>query len=235
LEVFEVFQDQRSEVARRVQRRTVDIDRVSPTSQTAELPSGLHLLVEPLAPEFNNATDAHDLPIVVVPASASYLYLEAGDGGRFPSVIRLVDGEPHLAHALRFEPVRAARRPALLMVTPTGVGRLRINGRPAPRVALLRAGDQLHLDGSMALHVVLKRKLEVVKPPSELVGRPCGYCRVPFTEETTIVVCECGVPLHFEGPPKPEGERLECAQLAACPECQTELPCEAGELELPEL
>jgi hypothetical protein len=235
LELFEVITNQSSEVARRARRRAIDVDRVSQALPATEVPSGLHLLTEPFAPDTSNPTDARDLPIVLVPTGASYLNLESKGGVKFPSVMRLVDCEAHLAPALAFEPVHVARRPALLVVTPPSADRLRINGRPAPRVALLRVGDQLHLDGSCALHVVRKRKLEVVAPPSELVGRPCGYCRVPFVPETTIAICDCGVPLHLERPPKPENERLECARLTGCPECREKLPSEAGELELPEL
>jgi hypothetical protein len=233
--MFEVIANQSNEVPRHTSRRVADVDRVLVVSSTVEVPSGLHLLIEPLASEASNPTDARDLPIALVPTSASYLNLEFGDRVKFPSVIRLLDCESHLAPALSFEPVHVARRPALLVVTPPSVDRLRINGRPAPRVALLRAGDQLHLDGSCALHVVRKRRLAVVTPPTELVGRPCGYCRVPLAPETTIAICDCGVPLHLEQPPKPESERLECARLTACPECRQKFPSEAGELELPEL
>ena len=226
---------QSTEVARRAPQQLVDGKPAPAVSPTTEIPKGLHLLIEPLELEPSDTTHARDLPIALVPMGASYLNLEPKDEVSFPSVIHLVGDDERSSPALCFEPVRVARRPALLVVTPLSVDRLRINGRPAPRVALLRAGDQLHLDGSCALHVVRKRKLEVVTPPSDLVGRTCGYCRVPFVHETTIVTCECGVPLHLELPPKPEGERLECARLSACPECREKVPSEAGDLELPEL
>ncbi len=233
--MIEAVPMQSTEVARHAPRKIVDGKQVPPLSPTPENWSGLHLLIEPLDLESNSTTDARDLPLALVPKGASYLNLDSKDGVYLPSVIRLVGDDERRTPSLCFEPVDVARGPGLLMVTPPSVDRLRINGRPAPRVALLCTGDQIHLDGSCVLHVVRKRRLEVVTPPSDFVGRSCGYCRVPFVQETTIVICDCGVPRHLELPPKPDGERLECAQLTACPNCRATLPSEAGDLELPEL
>lgn len=209
-------------------------DRVAVPKSVTELPRGLHLFVEHTGEPDGEASEPREPVIVAVPPRPSYLNLDDENHVSLPSVVCLFEEREPGATALCFEPVRVARRPGLLVMSSSDAVRPRINGRSAPRVALLRAGDQLHLGSECVLHVVQKRRLEVLKPPSDLVGRACGYCRVAFVPSTTVAICECGVSRHLELLPKPKGEPLVCARLAAC-ECGSRLPSEAGDLARPEL
>ncbi len=132
--------------------------------------------------------------------------------------------------SLLFEPILVRRRPSLLVMTPNNVG-MRINGLPAPRMALLRVGDELALDATTFLRIGEYRRMSFDKPPGDVVGQRCGGCRTPVAADALVYSCDCGELLHFEQPPKPEDERLECALVASqCPSCRDELPSPEGEL-----
>jgi hypothetical protein len=135
---------------------------------------------------------------------------------------------------LHFEPLTVGRRTSLLMLSPPGV-EARVNDRPSPRVAVLGVGDQLQV-GQTVLHVTRFREIAVGPPTSELLGRRCGVCRVPFDESTTVYVHECGTPMHLEPESTPAEERLQCALLGgSCPNCGEPISLESGYSYLPEL
>jgi len=186
---------------------------------------GFHLFVESLA---SGVSTVADLPVLEVPAGVSYLA-----PAREP--LALVTRKPRTP-AFVFEPLRAGDqeggRARLLLLTPAGL-RARLNGSAVPRLALLKVADQLQLDARAVLHVTEYRRAGAVSVTPELVGNPCGVCRLPLTAETTVVVCTCGLPLHLEGPPKPAGERLECALLGCS--CGAEVRLESGHVWEPEL
>ena len=176
--------------------------------------SRYRLRVEPHATE--------EYALLDVPAHVTYLTAPNGRAAAFES--RAPRREP----SLLFEPVRVGSRRRLLLLTPNSVG-LRINGFPAPRVALLRVGDELTLDATTSLRVGEYRCLSLARPSGDVVGQLCGGCRTPVAAEMFAYLCDCGVLLHCERPPKPD--RLECALLASeCPSCRDKLPSPEGEL-----
>jgi hypothetical protein len=132
-----------------------------------------------------------------------------------------------------FEPVRFDGLPGLLMSTPEGA-RVRVNGRRAPRVALLGVGDQVQHDGCV-LHLTRFRKPRIGAPPAELVGTACPTCRTPVLEDARVVVHDCGAPIHLEDESTPEERRFECALVGSCPRCEQPVDLEAGYAWLPEL
>jgi hypothetical protein len=137
------------------------------------------------------------------------------------------------AGTLQFEPLTMDRRPALLMMTPIGVG-VRVNARPSPRIAVLAEGDQVQI-GDAVLHLTRYREFAVGPPSPELLGRRCEVCRVPFDEQTRVYIHDCGQPLHLEPESKPAEDRLECALLGDCPNCRQPISMESGYSYLPEL
>ena len=194
---------------------------------------GFHLLVESLACGARPAArTAADLPVLAVPAGVTQLAPDRDPLALVPAAQAGSD-EP-AAGALVLEPVTVGGRARLLLLTPAGL-HARLNGAAVPALALLEVGDQLQLGGRAVLHVTEYRRAGAVSPPAKLVGSPCGVCRLPLTAETTVHICRCGLPLHLEGPPKPESERLECALFGDCPTCGSEVRTEGGHAWLPEL
>lgn len=171
---------------------------------------------------------ATDLPVLEVPKGLTYLA-----PGSAP--LTLVPNEPSAA-ALVLEPVHVAGRPRLLLMSPGGL-HARLNGQAVPALALLKVGDQLQIDAASAiLHVTEHTAGGATPPAPELVGQPCGVCRLALTADTAVYVCSgCSVPLHLEGPPKAEGERLECAMFGDCPSCGAEVRTSGGYAWVPEL
>jgi hypothetical protein len=157
------------------------------------------------------------------------------DPESFASDPHLSNGEGRGARstrALYFEPLTVGRRASLLMLSPPGVD-ARVNDRPSPCVAVLEVGDQLQV-GETVLHVSRFREFTVGPPSAELLGQRCGVCRVPFVESTQVYVHECGTPMHMEPESKPAAERLECAALGDCPNCEQPIVMQSGYSYLPE-
>jgi len=209
---------------------------------TAGRVPGFHLFVESLAGGAGASTSSADLPVLAVPAGISFLVPSRGE-------VSLVSRRPEDA-ALVLEPVQVDGRARLLLLA-TGGGepeqllgadaatlsgrlRARLNGHAAPVLALLKVGDQLQLDAQVVVHVTEYREAGASRPTPELVGKPCGVCRVPLTAETSVYLCSCGLPLHLEGPPKPESDRMECA-LLGCPSCGASVRQEGEHVWVPEL
>ena len=132
----------------------------------------LSFLVDPAAP----GERALELEI---PAGVSHLAVDRDAG----PVIRR---ERHGAAAV-LETIRLNGREQLLLLA-RSEQRLRLNGYPAPRVAVLRLKDQLQL-GDRVLHVTMYQRPRLITPPSEQVGRPCPVCKVPFAVDTRVFVC----------------------------------------------
>ena len=200
------------------------------TTHCDKLPD-LRFLVEPCTDADAPRRDACELVDVAVGRGLHALDLE-----RFASNPRIEPaprGRRPEAGTLQFEPLTVDRRPALLMLTPHGV-ELRVNGSPPPRVAVLTVGDQVQIEGAV-LHLTRFREFAVGPPSPALLGRRCEVCRVPFDENTRVYIHDCGQPLHLEPESKPAEDRLECALLGECPNCQEPISMESGYSYLPEL
>ena len=108
--------------------------------------------------------------------------------------------------------------------------RVRVNGLPAPIVVPLSLGDQLGLDPEHLLHVSRMNQTAPVPAPAWLIGKSCEVCLLPFTAESPVVLCSsCGAGRHLQGEEVPTQERLECASLGGCPNCESESP-QTGDL-----
>lgn len=125
------------------------------------------------------------------------------------------------------EPVSIGGRARLLAIAPPEL-RLRVNGLPAPDVAVLQVGDELHAGGGPPLYVTEYRSPRIETPAGELLERACEVCRLPLTPETRVYVCHhCGSPMHLEGPEHPGGDPLTCALLGDCV-CETPVATDGG-------
>jgi hypothetical protein len=163
-----------------------------------------------------------------VPPGVSYL--QAGGAGRVRLLAKApAKGEP----ACAVEPV-GGRTPQLLLLSPPGA-RVRVNGQPAPRVALLNVKDQVQLGGGPTLHVTAYHAARVGPTPEGALGQECPVCRVPLAATTVYVCPGCGAALHCEGEEKGP-DRLECARLSSeCPACRAPVVMREGWAYLPEL
>lgn len=188
----------------------------------------LHLLVEA---QRSPVTKAEECPCLAVPAGASYLFA-AEDGEP------ILSNEPRLSPAAMavIEPVSAAAQPQLVLVN-QGLSSLRINGQPAPLVALLAEKDQLQLaSGGPVLHVTLYHRPRVGPPPEEFLGKECPVCRLALAADTTVYICGCGAAIHLEGEEKSADERLECLKFSPdCPICSSPIVLSRGYSYVPEL
>jgi hypothetical protein len=127
------------------------------------------------------------------------------------------------------EPIRHDGQ-TYLALTALGECSTRINGIPAPRSAVLRAGDRVLFEPDVALTVMLYHRPYVGPPDTEHVGQVCPLCRVAIAPETTIALCPaCGAALHCEGEEVDAENRLECARLGSgCPRCGAALSLKEG-------
>jgi hypothetical protein len=74
-----------------------------------------------------------------------------------------------------------------------------------------------------------------VPAPAWLIGKKCEICLLPFAAESSVVLCaSCGAARHLEGEEVSPEDRLACAALGACPNCQNESPQTSGLAYLPE-
>jgi len=160
----------------------------------------------------------------------------AGDGVSDFDVTTLESVQPDAAEpsrALRFETLSSERGGALLMIVPRGLD-VRINGLPAPRVALLAVADQVQVARAV-LHVTRERDAEARRPAPEQLGRRCPVCSVAIESDTRIVVHECGALLHAEQTgDRPEADLLRCSSLT-CPDCDKPVEIGTGLVYEPEL
>ena len=156
---------------------------------------------------------AADRPVILVVPSDGPSGLVAGIDGA-PRLVPLGEAP---ADAAVVEPVLAGPQPELLMVS-RGGPRLRVNGQPAPLVALLAERDQLQLSEDLILHVATYHEPRIGRPSPDQVGRVCPLCRTVIGPKTTVYTCwACGTPMHLEGP-----DKLDCARaVKSCANCQT--------------
>ena len=165
---------------------------------------------------------------VGVPPGVSYLYANAAGRPRLLAEAP-AKGEP----ACAVEAV-TGRQPQLLLLSPPGA-RVRVNGQPAPRVALLSIKEQVQLGSGPALHVTAYHAARVRPTPDDRLGQECPVCRAPLAATTVYVCPDCRTALHCEAEDKGP-DRLECARLTSeCPTCLAPVVMQEGWAYLPEL
>ncbi len=113
-------------------------------------------------------------------------------------------------------------RQAYLVVHPRGAA-LAVNGAPAPRVAVVRPGDEIRLGPERRMLVSLRSRPYLGPAAAEHAGLKCVFCRTPVRERAPIFVCaRCRAPMHCEDDDRPADERLQCAAaVTRCPRCDT--------------
>jgi hypothetical protein len=163
-----------------------------------------------------------------VPPGVSYLQAARAGSPRLLHAAPLT-GEP----ACVVEPV-GGRQQQLLLLGPPGAC-VRVNGQPAPRVALLGIKDQVQVGSGPVLHVTAYHAARVGPTPEDRLGQECPVCRVPLGATTVYVCPACRTALHCEGEEK-GADRLECARLTSeCPTCRAPVVMQEGWAYLPEL
>lgn len=195
----------------------------------------IHLLVEFLETPVANGSVPIGRPSaqpavesLPVPTGISYLMTHSGNR---PQLLASQRESP--AEAVLIEQIFNQRhQPRLLLISPER-HRARVNGQPAPRVAVLKEKDYFQLDEAIAFHVSIFNQPNIGQPGAEVIGKECLICRVPFTPESVCYTCaSCGRAMHCEdeGP-----DRLECARLSQeCPACSKPVILQAGLSFLPD-
>jgi len=174
-------------------------------------------------------TPRRKLTSIEVPSGApSYLSVAAG---KPPQVV--ADARKAGPNASVLEPIRHEYHPYLVMLPAGGI---RLNGLPAPPVAILRPGDQIRTGDAWLLHVSLLTGPQIGPPSEEQVGEECPYCRLKIAAGRTVAACpHCGMVYHCEGEERPEQDRLECARLIAeCYHCHKPMVLEERYEYIPE-
>jgi hypothetical protein len=150
-----------------------------------------------------------------IPVPAGAVQLAASPLGLVPLVEQDIDG-------IVLEPITRDHQ-NFLMLKSHGEERLRLNGQPAPIIAILAERDHLQLDDETGLHLTLFHRPRIEPPAPELIGKPCPVCLTPFTSDppTLVYYCpRCNGATHCEGSDQPSEDRLECIQLSpTCPLC----------------
>lgn len=205
--------------------------RVADPASPARPTRGLQLLIEgearcarsaaSSAPGSSSAgSSAPDWPTLVLPAGLAHLCLDQRP-------VALVASAPR-GPAITFEVLDGRPNPRVVALCPAD-RQLRLNGRPAPPLVLLRIGDELQLEG-LSLHLTefLGGGAELL--PAHREGAPCGLCRQPISATTPVIICTCNEVLHLE-----EAPGLDCAAQGDCPTCERPLQLEGGWAWTPEV
>lgn len=132
-------------------------------------------------------------------------------------------------HSLILEPQPDGPQPRLLLLAPRGIPAPMVNGRRAPRVCLLRVGDQLLLDDGRLLHVTAYDEPRVGALAEQQAELRCPVCRTPFKKNARVFTCACGSTLHYDTADTPADKRLLCATLSGeCASCRRPIRLEGG-------
>jgi len=189
----------------------------------------IHLLVE--GPAGAAAASALTDNRLEVPAGPSLLTIRPGSGPQLSSLSTNLE-----APAIVVATVQQGPQVFLLVLSPAE-SRPLVNAQVAPRLALLREGDQLRLPGDEhLLHVCIFHLARVGPAAPDQVGRGCPICRTSIVAGTVVYRCPCGVSIHAQDEERPPEERLECLKLiSACACCSRPVVLKAGYSFVPEV
>jgi hypothetical protein len=101
---------------------------------------------------------------------------------------------------------------------------LLVNGLKALQFSVLDIRSTLVVPGIDAFfYVTEKIKPYVGPPPTEILGRECPACKIPFDVDTRVGACRCGQFFHFETPESHSDvdneDRLDCFQRTGICHC----------------
>ena len=186
-----------------------------PADYTASSASaGLRLLLEP------EKADAAYSEFAIDPRGCALTLDANGESCVIPLPASGLSGTD--AACVVLEPIEVDRQPALVLAVPPGE-RVRVNGLSAPPLGMLAVGDVLQV-GDRLFHVSWFRAPVIGPPPEALIGVRCNVCFTPVTLESTVLVHDCGSPLHIE----PGADQLRCALLGDCADCGRPVVFESG-------
>lgn len=163
-------------------------------------------------------------------STTCYLVAEAGGPPRMTS-----DRPPRGSRFVALEPLRQQDGRSRLIMRQDGA-QARINGLPAPCIAVLRRGDQLQIDDEHLLHVALYVRPYFGEPTAEHVGQKCPFCKSAIQAGQRIYLCpHCGTAMHCQEDEVAERDRLRCAMLATeCRHCAAAVVMKEGFSDVPE-
>ena len=169
-----------------------------------------------------------DLTALPIPSGVSHLSFPAGSpahAGGPPSPVLRESAQAGAAATL--EVLRGGGRPLVLLACAEAV-RIRVNGMPAPRVALLGLRDEVRIGNHAPLHLSFWRDPQAGRAPEEMRPQKCPVCLTPLGSGRAYS-CACGHFIHMNGEEVPAEERLECAlAVPHCPVCDAEIALAAG-------
>lgn len=175
----------------------------------------LHLVLDDFLPG-NGAScpQPRTLETVRLPDEVSYLHPDAAPTALVTDTSSTGD--------LVIEPLTDGPQPRLLLLTPDGTAAPTVNGRRAPRVALLRVGDQLLLSAQRIAHVTAYITPIIGPATKEQAKKRCPVCRTPVKENARAFTCPCGTVYHHDDPARAAAKDcLECATLPTkCTVCR---------------
>jgi hypothetical protein len=186
----------------------------------------IHLIYEPL----RDSGPGFPIPqpkAIAVPDRPSYLTTNSAGAPR-------LSPEPRpRGNSLVVEPLYDGAQPKLLLLTLSpGGAPAQVNGRPAPRVAVLSVADQIRFDVYL-LHVTSYNRPRidpVANADPDDPGR-CPMCSLPFEDGDVVYTCSnCPGRLHMKSKPRGEQEEvLRCATFVReCPSCKNPIDLEEG-------
>jgi len=158
--------------------------------------------------------------VLRVPEGLSYLVTSDASGGP-----RLVpDSEaasvPEVARGVILEPISRQRKPVLLMVLSAAHQPAAINGVTAGRVATLREGDVVQLDGGRyTFHVALHLHSVIGRAPKEQADELCVTCRRTLDNDIVLICSVCGQAQHCDT--SGDAGARNCILSNTCPSCKT--------------
>lgn len=147
-------------------------------------------------------------------------------------------GDTPTEDSFAIEPVADGPRSRLLLVAPRNAPAPRVNGRRAPRICLLRTGDQLLLADGRLLHLTAFHNPPIDAATEQQAGIRCLICRTPVKAGSRVFCCpSCDSLMHCDDPAEAgDGDRLECAKLpSSCPGCRHPMKLDGGFDYVPDL
>ena len=170
--------------------------------------------------------------VLRVPEGLSYLV--AGDARGGPRLVpgSASDSTRDAAGAVILEPIVRQRELVLLMVLSPAQQPVAINGVAAGRVATLREGDVVQLDGGKhTFHVAVHLHSVIGRAPKDRADELCLLCRRSLDNDIVFICSVCGHALHYDT--SGDADARNCILSSACPSCKTTIHTD-GYTALPE-
>lgn len=152
-----------------------------------------------------------DEPAVVCPGPGDALTITSGKDHKQDALLVMESTRPPTGQAVR-----------TIVLTPP-CRRTRINGAAAPRVAVVKQGDEISFDDAPTIHVSILEKPFVGPAPAESNGLICPVDKAAIQPGQRVWQCpHCLSVVHHAEPGSPEaGEGYTCLKLCGgkCPVC----------------